>query len=240
MKSEANAEGRGKSGATRGSGVRKARAALSKRAIVNAGVELADRDGLEPLTIRALAAELGSRPMSIYRHVESKDALLDAMVDAVIAEMEPAHDGPDWRDALRRRCESERAALVRHPWAIPLLESRANPGPVLLAHHNATLGALMRGGLSMPVVAHGVALLDSVVYGFAMQEAGLAAEAAGGGEHVEEVASDLVEALDPATLPHLTRFVAEYASTSEYSFGASFTFGVDAVLDALVRAAGTA
>lgn len=217
-----------------GGGQARARARLSREAIVSAGVAIADRDGLEPLTIRALATDMGTKPMSIYRHVANKEALLDAMVDVVIAEMEPAGDDPDWRAALLQRCESARRALVRHPWAIPLLESRRNPGPELLRHHEATLAALARGGLPRPVIAHAYALLDSFVYGFAMQEANLdgADEA-----HGSEMAGQMRDMLDPEEFPHLLDFVSGHAARDDYSFGDSFEFGISLVLDGIERAA---
>ncbi|WP_234983463.1 TetR/AcrR family transcriptional regulator [Demequina sp. NBRC 110053] len=212
--------------------------------VLATGVELADRDGLESLTIRSLAAELGAKPMSLYRHVESKDALLDGMVDRVIAEMEPASAELEWREAIRRRCESARQALVRHPWAIPLLESRSNPGPELLRHHEATLAALTRGGLPLWCIAHAYALLDSFVYGFAMQEAYLgAAQSIGdsaesyGNSHAEDVAGSLEDVLDGQEFPHLLRFASEHAMQPGYSFGASFEVGIDLILDGVTRLA---
>ncbi|WP_297083399.1 TetR/AcrR family transcriptional regulator [uncultured Demequina sp.] len=196
---------------------------------------LADRDGLDSLTIRSLATELGAKPMSLYRHVDSKEALLDGMVDQVIAEMEPASAELEWREAIWRRCESARAALVRHPWAIPLLESRSNPGPELLRHHEATLAALTRGGLPLPLIAHAYALLDSFVYGFAMQEAYLSADSGEDQAHAEEVAEGLEALLDPEEFPNLLRFAAEHAMQPGYSFGASFEVGVELILDGVER-----
>ncbi|WP_234988055.1 TetR/AcrR family transcriptional regulator [Demequina sp. NBRC 110056] len=226
---------------------RATRAKLSRLVVLATGVELADRDGLESLTIRSLASELGAKPMSLYRHVESKEALLDGMVDRVIAEMEPASAELEWREAILRRCESARAALIRHPWAIPLLESRSNPGPELLRHHEATLAALTRGGLPLWCIAHAYALLDSFVYGFAMQEAYLGVGESGGesgGEgdshadtHAEEVAGSLEEMLDPAEFPHLLRFASEHAMQPGYSFGASFEVGIELILDGVERLA---
>lgn len=216
---------------------RSTRTKLSRALVLTTGVSLADRDGLENLTIRSLATELGAKPMSLYRHVDSKEALLDGMVDQVIMEMEPAGAELEWREAIRRRCESARAALVRHPWAIPLMESRSNPGPELLRHHEATLAALTRGGLPLPMIAHAYALLDSFVYGFAMQEAYLSAESGEDHEHAEEVAEGLEAMLDPQEFPNLLRFASEHAMQPGYSFGASFDVGIDLILDGIERLA---
>ena len=209
-----------------------ARARLSRPVLIATGVAIADRDGLEALTIRALANELGSKPMSIYRHVDSKEDLLDGMVDLVIAEMEAADADPDWKAAILRRCRSARAALIRHPWAIPLLESRRNPGPELLRHHEATLAALARGGLSLESMARAYALIDSVVYGFAIQEVNLDVR---GREQTSEVSEEVAFELDPGEFPHLMRFAAEHAMRPDYSFGEAFDPGVLMLLDAIER-----
>jgi AcrR family transcriptional regulator len=92
-------------------------------------VALADVEGLGALTMRRLAQELGVEAMSLYHHVANKDDILDGMVDIVFSEIEPPADGVEWKTAMRRRAKSARAALMRHRWAIGVLESRSSPGP---------------------------------------------------------------------------------------------------------------
>ncbi len=91
--------------------------------MLESAVTLADAIGIDALTIRKLATAMGTKPMSIYRHVPSKDEIVDGMVDRVFAEIERPSPDEDWLDALRQRCVSARAALNRHPWAAPLMES---------------------------------------------------------------------------------------------------------------------
>ena len=118
------------------------RVPLSRERVLRGAVAVADAAGIGALTMRSLASELGVKPMSLYHYVASKDEILDGIVDLVFSEIElPAADG-DWRPQMRRRAISARLALRRHPWAIGLMESRANPGPATLRHHDATLGTL--------------------------------------------------------------------------------------------------
>src|SRR5262245_3400144 len=112
---------------------------------------LADRAGLEAVTMRRLAEELGVEAMSLYHHVPNKDAILDGMVDIVFAEIELPRMDLDWKTALRRRMTSMRDVLVRHPWALRILESRTSPGPATLAHHDAMLACLRAAGFSIPL-----------------------------------------------------------------------------------------
>src|SRR3954449_10793604 len=104
------------------------RGRLSPERVLRAGVALADSGGLESLTMRRLGQDLGVEAMSLYKHVANKDALLDSMVDLVFAEIELPSGDTDWRTAMRDRAVSTRAALIRHPWATPLMQSRTAPG----------------------------------------------------------------------------------------------------------------
>ncbi len=208
---------------------------LSREKVLDAAITLADRDGIESLTIRALADSLGTKPMSLYHYVDSKDALLSAMVEAVFAEMELPPAQLPWRDAIRHRCVSARAALVGHAWAVPLLESGTAPGPVSLRHHEAVLATFDRGGFSLPLMAHAYAILDSFVYGFALQEASLPVQ---GGEGSAEMAEQITQAFDPTAYPTLVRLTIEHVMRPDYEFGVSFEYGLDLLLDGLDAAAG--
>src|SRR5688572_16957336 len=148
---------------------RKQRTPLSRELVLRAAVALADEGGVASLTMRKLAERLGVEAMSLYHHVADKDAIFDGIVDVVFGEIElPASDG-NWRAALRARAVSARAALARHPWAIGLMESRPNPGPATLRHHDAVIGCLRAGGFSIAGAAHAYSVLDSYLYGFVLQ-----------------------------------------------------------------------
>ncbi len=203
---------------------------LTADRVLDGAMALADRMGAHALTIRKLADALDTKPMTIYHHLPSKEAILDGMVDRVFAEIDRPPADLGWKPAIRHRCLSARRVLSRHPWAAPLMESRTTPGPETLGHHDAVLGCLRRGGLSLEMTAHAYALLDSYVYGFALQEAGLPAT---GGAEMADLAGALIEPLPDGAFPHLTEFTTQYVLQPGYDFRAEFEFGLDLILDAL-------
>ena len=211
-----------------------ARAPLTAEQVVAGAVRLADRIGMAAFTIRRLADELGVRPMTIYHHLPSKEAIIDGMVDQVFAEIGPPPHHGDWRGAMRQRCASMREVLARHPWAPPYMESRTNPGPETLAHHEAVLACLRRGGLSWGLTAHAAAVIDSYLYGFALQEAHLPF---GGGEQIGELAESIVDEMPADAYPTMAAFTRSHVLQPGYSFGASFDFGLDLLLDGIDAAA---
>jgi AcrR family transcriptional regulator len=208
------------------------RVPLSRERVLTAAVALADATGLGALTIRSLANELGVKPMAIYYHVANKEQILDGIVDLVFAEIELPAVGGEWRAELTRRAHSARQALRRHSWAIGLLESRTNPGPATLRHHDAVLGTLRAAGFSIPLTAHAYALLDSYVYGFALQEASLPFETP---ESVAGIAESMMEQFASGAYPHLVEFATEHVMRPGYDFGLEFDFGLGLVLDGLAR-----
>ena len=212
------------------------RSPVTRDRVLTAAVAIADADGLAALTMRSLAAALEVKPMSLYHHVRNKEEILDGIVDAVFAEVyvpQPEKGRTDWRAEVRERSVSMRAALNRHPWALALMESRTLPGPATLRHHDAMLGTLRAGGLSLPLTAHAYAVVDAFVYGFALQEASLPLDDT---TDMPELAEEVLGGMDPTEFPHLAEFVAGHATKPGYSFAASFDVGLDLVLDGLVRA----
>ena len=207
---------------------------LTRQRVLAEAVSVADAGGLAGLTIRSLATALGVKPMSLYHHVAGKDAILDGIVDLVFAEIDLPRPGGDWRAEIGRRSESARRVLGRHPWAIGLLESRTSPGPATLAHLDAVLATLRAGGFSVPMAAHALALLDSYVYGFALQEANLPFDDSDG---AVEVALDVMAEVSADQYPHLTELATEHVLQPGYDFGDEFAFGLDLILDGLAQAA---
>jgi AcrR family transcriptional regulator len=212
---------------------RQARAPLSRERVLRAALAVADAGGLASLTIRSLAHELGVKPMSVYYHVANKDEILDGIVDLVFGEIELPSAGGDWRTEMHRRAVSAREVLRRHPWAIALLQSRANPGPATLRHHDAVIGTLRRAGFSVRMTAHAFAMIDSYLYGFALSESALPIH---GPEALAEVAGTMMQHISAETHPHLTEFSTEHVLRPGYDFGEEFEYGLELVLDALSRA----
>ena len=207
-----------------------ARTPLSRERVLLAAMAVADSSGIAGLTIRSLATELGVKPMSVYHHVAGKEDILDGVVDLVFAEIElPSTEG-EWRAEVTRRCVSARAVLRRHPWAVGLLESRTSPGPATLRHHDTMLGVLRGAGFSLPMTAHAYALIDSFVYGFALQEAGLPFE---GADAAADVVAPMMAAFAGGEYPHLVELTVGHVLQPGYDFGDEFDFGLELLLDGL-------
>jgi AcrR family transcriptional regulator len=213
------------------------RAPLNRDRVLRAAVSLADADGLPSLTMRRLGEALGVEAMSLYNHISGKSDLLDGMIDIVFGEIDlPSGDG-DWKAAMRRRAISARQVLLRHRWAISLMESRTSPGPATLQHHDAVLGCLRRGGFSVELTAHAYSLLDSYIYGFAVQEAGLPFDT---GAEAAQVAQDIAEQFASGQYPYLTEMAMTHVIQPGYSYGDEFETGLDLILDGLQAAASRA
>jgi AcrR family transcriptional regulator len=205
---------------------------LSRERVLQAALSVADSGGLGSLTIRSLAQELGVKPMSVYYHVDGKDEILAALVDLVFAEIRLPEPGGEWRREMRVRALSAREVLRRHSWAIGLLESRRNPGPANLRHHDTVIATLRAAGFSPELTAHAYALLDSYVYGFALQEATLAFQRP---EGVGDVARPIMDRMAAGEYPHLVEMATSYYLQPGYDFADEFEFGLDLVLDGLDR-----
>src|SRR5439155_13680075 len=142
------------------------RVPLSRDRVLRAAVALADDAGIESLNMRRLAQELGVVPMALYKHVANKDQLLDGMVDVIVGEIDPPVPGADWKSAVRQRILSARRALLRHPWASGVIESRATPTPVVLEYMNSVIGMFRIGGFSVDLTHHVMHALGSRMWGF--------------------------------------------------------------------------
>ncbi|MFD3694634.1 TetR/AcrR family transcriptional regulator C-terminal domain-containing protein [Streptomyces sp. NPDC058646] len=145
------------------------RAPLNRERVLSAAVALADDGGIESLSMRRLAQELGVVPMALYKHVANKEQLLDGMVDAVVAEIDPPGDGADWKDVVRRRVLSARRVLLRHRWASQVIESRTGPTPAVLAYLDSMIGTFRDGGFSVDLTHHVMHALGSRLLGFSQE-----------------------------------------------------------------------
>ncbi|MEU1734546.1 TetR/AcrR family transcriptional regulator [Streptosporangium sp. NPDC020145] len=204
---------------------------LNRGLVLEAAIRVADRGGVEAITMRRVAQELGVEAMSLYHHVPNKDAILDGVVDMVFAAIElPGAEGDDWREAIRTRSFSARVILSRHSWALGLMDSRRDPGPATLRHHDAVLGVLREAGFTLPMAAHAVSLIDSYVSGFVLQEANLPVRTP---DDVEEVAGGILRHLPAEELPYLTEMIRDHALQPGYDYTSEFGYGLDLILDAL-------
>ena len=213
------------------------RSRLSRDRVLRAAIAYADAGGLEACSMRKLAEELDVAPMALYRHVANKDDLIDGMVDVVFSEVGLPSTGPDWTTAMRQRAISLRDVLARHRWAIGLMESRRNPGPANLRHHDAVIGSLRAGGFDMALVAHAYSVLDSYIYGFALTKMNLPFES---GDDVAQIAETMLEPFPVNEYPNLVAFLTEHVMKPGYDYGDEFEYGLDLILDGLEAERGAA
>jgi AcrR family transcriptional regulator len=209
-----------------------ARIPLSRDRVLLAAVTLADRDGLESLSMRKLAHEFGVVPMALYKHVANKEDMLDGMVDVIFSEIDLPARGTDWKTAMRQRAISARRVLSRHRWAIGLTESRMEPGAATLRHHDSVIGSLREAGFTIQMAIHAYSVLDSYIYGFALQEKTLPFE---NPQEVGEVAEVMLQQFPADAYPYLAETIVEHIDKSGWEYGDEFDFGLDLILDGLER-----
>ncbi|MEM9641628.1 MAG: TetR/AcrR family transcriptional regulator C-terminal domain-containing protein [Pseudomonadota bacterium] len=207
-----------------------ARRKLTRDGILRAAVTLADLGGLEKLTMRRLAQNLGVEAMSLYNHVEGKEELLDGMVETVAAEFAAPGSEAPWQDAMRDRAMVGYAVLCRHEWLAGLLVARVNSGPVMLAYVDATLGCLRRAGFSYAQADRIWNALDSYVYGFTLQQLRFPFAP----EDYAQAARAYLPAIDPAQLPYLHALTVDVAEARHDGIQ-TLSFGLDLLFDALER-----
>jgi AcrR family transcriptional regulator len=207
---------------------------LSKERVLGAAVALADEGGVDALSMRRLAQELGVVPMALYKHVANKDEMLGGMIDVVVGEIDPPLSGTDWKTAVRQRVLSARSALLRHPWASQVIESRTDPTPAVLKYMDSMVGMFRAGGFSIDLTHHAMHAMGSRLLGFS-----------------QELFDDTADAgpeLDPVMLremangyPHITEMVMAITHDDESVVGTGcddqfeFEFALDLMLDGLER-----
>lgn len=205
------------------------RAPLDRAAIVRGGVELADTDGVEALTMRRLAEHLGFKAMALYNHVAGKDELLTSMVDAVAGEVDEPAAELDALAAVRTHAIATRAALVRHPWA-PSLWLKTFPGPARTAHMECSLRLFAQSGLAPEVAHHGFHAVGNHVLGYTLQEQAMAVGPAG--DDPAQAMATFLDATPVDQFPHTVAHVHEHANGNT---GSSFELVLDLILDGLRR-----
>ncbi len=212
----------------------KVREPVTRERAIRVAVSLADAGGIESVSMRKLAAELGIEAMSLYYHVKSKDDIFDGMLDVVYSEFATPRAGDEWRTAMRERALSMRIVFARHPWAISI-KARTSPGHATLGHLDSVIGGLTTAGFSMPMIGHAMSILDSYVQGFAQQEATLPLDAAGDISAATEDIMAQQEAMAEA-FPNLAAMAATLILQPGYAYGNEFEFGLEMILNGLEAA----
>lgn len=222
------------------------RTPLSRERVLRAAVDIADHGGIESLTMRNLAQELGAEAMSLYYHVANKEEVLDGIVNVIVGEINDVVDrielpsrGADWKKAVRQRILSAREVLLRHPWAPRVFETRTTTSTAVLHYFDALVGLMRDGGFSNDLAHHALHALGSRALGFSQE-----LFVPGNGAQDEAATAVLASMAD--RLPHLVGMMMEIAHDDpDSTLGwcddqAEFEFGLDVILDGLDRLRETA
>jgi AcrR family transcriptional regulator len=207
-----------------------ARVPLNKARVLRAAIALADEGGLEALSMRRLARELGVEAMSLYNHVANKDEILDGIMDLVVDEIDHPSDAADWRTAVRRNAISTRDVLVRHRWAAKLWMARQGDGAARLRHGDWILRTLREAGLSKDAIYHVFHVLEAYVLGYA----GLQLSFPYRGEELAGMASSFLQTFPTDDYPDLVEHIRQHLEPHEGGEG-GFELGLDLILDGLER-----
>lgn len=213
-----------------------ARVPLSRERVIDAAIRIADESGIESLTMRRLAQELGVEAMSLYYYVANKDEILNAIADVVVSEWELPAPGAEWKSAIRRTAISAHEILGRHPWSASLVLSGSAVSPARLRYMNSILGSLREAGFSEDQTDHAYHALESHIMGFALWEVGMNL---GSAEDLAALATAFLEQLSEDEFPYVAEHVHQHLKPRNPKDEGSFAFGLDLILDGLQRLRGT-
>ncbi|WP_438854410.1 TetR/AcrR family transcriptional regulator [Agromyces sp. M3QZ16-3] len=218
------------------------RTPLTRERVLQAASDLADHDGIEALTMRALAESLGVEAMSIYYHLPNKDAILDGVVELTFAEVASATaareprttgtqaDAAGWAAEVRERILGARRVLLRHPWAPVVIDQRKSFSPAMVQHVDGIVGVMRAAGMSHDLIHHSLHAIGNRIYGY-VQELSDDGQAPPPGQ-LEQM---------QAFAPHLAAMLAEVAHVDpESTLGwcddqVEFEFGLDLLLEGIER-----
>lgn len=203
---------------------------LSRDRVLQAAVDLADREGVASLSMRRLARSLGFEVMSLYNHVPSKEDLLDGMLERVAGQIAPAHPEGPWKDAVRANAADTRQVLLQHPWAAALWFSRT-VGPVRMALLESLLRVLADSPLPDELAHRAFHAVTTHVLGSVLQE--LAFDLSP--DEVQQGAATYLASMPAKEFPHLARHVRQHAEQAQPDD--DFEFELDLILDGLERIA---
>ncbi|HEX5589333.1 MAG TPA: TetR/AcrR family transcriptional regulator C-terminal domain-containing protein [Candidatus Limnocylindrales bacterium] len=194
--------------------------------MLRTAMELADRDGLDVLSMRRLAAELGVEAMSLYYYVNSKDDILAGIVDLALAEVEPPAEGHDWKAAVRRSAISYHETLLRHPWVTSVPPS-GEPSVAQLRYMDVLLRRLREAGLAPELTHHAYHALDSHIVGSALWLARIPPKA-----ELDVLARDVLARIPAEIYPDLVLHIGQHLSGAARGLR-FFEFGLDLIIEGI-------
>jgi len=208
------------------------RTPLTKERVLRAAIALADAGGIEAVTMRKLARELGVEAMSLYNHVANKNEILAGMIDLVAGEIDMPDDAGDWKSAIRRSAVSSRDAVLRHPWVSALSMSQQSGGPARLRHEDWLLRTLREAGVSKEVTYHALHIIRAYVEGFTLQQLSFPDR----GE-LRNMAARFLQQLPVDDYQDFAEHVRQHIEPREDTID-GFELGLDLILEGLERTGG--
>jgi AcrR family transcriptional regulator len=206
------------------------RTPLSRERVLEAAIAFADARGIEALSMRKLAQELGVEAMSLYHHVANKDEILNGIVDAVLDEIELPARGAPWKEAIRQSAISAHGVFVRHRWACSLVLTMSGVSAARLRYMDALLASLREGGFPPELTYHGYHALDSHIMGFTLWQGNFPAR-----EELADLARDFLRDFPSDRYPDLAAHIGQHVDGSGHDGGTDFEFVLDLILDGLER-----
>ena len=210
------------------------RTPLSKERVLRAAIELADAEGIEALSMRRLAKELGVEAMSLYNHVANKGEILAGIIDLVAGEFDLPSDESDWKVAMRRNAISSRDVLLRHRWATSIWMTQGG-GPARLRNGDWMLRTLREAGFSPGLIYHAFHILESYVLGYTLQQLNFPYK----GEELAGLAADFLKQIPVEDYPDLVEHIHQHIEPHDEETS-GFELGLDLILDGLDRARASA
>ena len=214
-----------------------AKETLTRQQIVQAALEMLDTDGLAGLSMRKLAAKLGSGATSLYWHVETKDDLIDLIIDQIYAEIDvPEPELAGWRGGATLFGHSIRATVLRHPWLPEVIHTRPSLGPNAMSLGSRGLVLFGAAGFTGRKVDYAMGAVMAYVLGSVSAEVGVRAAVEKTGQSMEDWTKQVVElaaanAGDKTPMDESLRWRS--AADVSALHNEHFAFGLDAVLDGL-------
>ena len=204
---------------------------LSRDRVLEAAIALADEAGIESLTMRKLAQDLGVEAMSLYYHVANKEDLLDGMVDLVVGEIELPADTSDWKASIRQTAISAHEVFLRHRWACSLMLSSIRVDAQRLRYMESLLSTLREGGFSPELAHHAYHAIDSHIAGFVLWQTSFPIPTG----KLEDIATGFLQELPAGEYPYVVEHVHQHLVERDPDEESFFEFGLNLILDGLER-----
>jgi AcrR family transcriptional regulator len=208
-----------------------ARRPLNRERVLRAALAFADERGLEKLSMRKLAQELGVEAMSLYNHVEGKEDIVDGMIGLIVDEIEPPSTDADWKTALRQSAISGHEALKRHRWAASVWLTAGGSGRDRMGHAEAALRCLREAGFSPELTYHAFHVWQGYAVGFTLQELNFPHDR----ESLKGMAARFLREFPTDEYPYLAEHIEQHVDPPLGEQQGAFEFGLDLILDSLER-----